>query len=506
MRDLMLALLLLMMSAAAWAQAPTVSAVVNGASFDARLSPGVIAAILGKGFSTTASANTVLVGGQAAAVLFAAAAQLSVQFPYNLPNGPAALTVSAGGQTSTAFNTTIDSYAPGLLTANSSGSGLGTFLDANSQRVTTSSPAQPGKVAVAFAVGLGATNPAVAAGNGPAAPAPCVVTPTITVGGKAASVPFCGLVNAPGVYQLNFTVPPDVTAGDQEVIVSIGGKQSQPKVTLPTTMGIPSISGARNGATFQLKDSTHGAAPNSFISLYATNLGNTDALQNLFPATTFQGVSVLFNGKAAPLYNVIGSANQINLVTPSELPETGTVSVTIQNSIGPSQTFSLTMAPLDVGIFRIGDPSNAKRNNGAVLIANTAWRVMPASMATAIGFPSCAGAATKDCGQPASVGDNLQMYFTGGGKATPNGDPTKLPLATGSVAPADGSVVYKTVVQPTVTIGGVNAPVQFSGIAPGTAAEYQLNVAIPAGVQPGDDVPVVVTMGASSDTVTIAVK
>jgi uncharacterized protein (TIGR03437 family) len=74
------------------------------------------------------------------------------------------------------------------------------------------------------------------------------------------------------------------------------------------------------------------------------------------------------------------------------------------------------------------------------------------------------------------------------------------------VAPADGSVVYQTVLKPAITIGGLPATVGFSGIAPGTASEYQINTTIPTGVTPGDDVPIVITIGSSTDTVTIAVK
>jgi uncharacterized protein (TIGR03437 family) len=165
------------------------------------------------------------------------------------------------------------------------------------------------------------------------------------------------------------------------------------------------------------------------------------------------------------------------------------------------------MAPTDVGIFSLPDPSNSKRRNGAVLTANTAWRVMPASTASALGLPACTGLpASALCGQPAAVGDAIQIYFTGGGKATPNGDPTKSPLATGSVAPADGSVIYQTVLKPTLTIGGVTAQVLFSGIAPGNAGLYQVNAVIPAGVASGDEVPMVLTFGATSDAATIAVK
>ena len=75
------------------------------------------------------------------------------------------------------------------------------------------------------------------------------------------------------------------------------------------------------------------------------------------------------------------------------------------------------------------------------------------------------------------------------------------------VAPADGSVLYKTLQTPVVTIGGMPAVVSFSGIAPGNAGQYQINVAIPSGVAPGDSVPLKVSMqDGSSDTVTIAVQ
>jgi uncharacterized protein (TIGR03437 family) len=93
------------------------------------------------------------------------------------------------------------------------------------------------------------------------------------------------------------------------------------------------------------------------------------------------------------------------------------------------------------------------------------------------------------------------------GKATPNGDPNGKVLPTGSLAPADGSVLYKTVQTPSVTVGGIPADVSFSGIAPGSAGQYQINLTIPAGIQPSDSVPLTVTMpDGSTDTVTIAVQ
>jgi uncharacterized protein (TIGR03437 family) len=142
-----------------------------------------------------------------------------------------------------------------------------------------------------------------------------------------------------------------------------------------------------------------------------------------------------------------------------------------------------------------------------VLLQNTYWFAMPASLAPSYNLGPCTGLpAGSPCGQPAQPGDNIVIYLTGGGLATPNGAPNGKPVPTGSVAPLDGSVIYQTVVTPTLTIGGIAAPVGFSGIAPGTASEYQINTTIPAGVQSGDDIPIVITMGSSTDTVTLAVK
>jgi uncharacterized protein (TIGR03437 family) len=142
------------------------------------------------------------------------------------------------------------------------------------------------------------------------------------------------------------------------------------------------------------------------------------------------------------------------------------------------------------------------------LIPNTAWLAMPLSMARAMGIPDdCSGIGKgTTCAQPPRVGDFVQIFVTGLGRATPNGDPAGKPLATGVIAPENGNPLYKTVETPTVLIGGVPATVQFSGIAPGYAGLYQINAQIPAGVQPGDEVPVQVSMpGSVTDMATIAV-
>jgi uncharacterized protein (TIGR03437 family) len=75
------------------------------------------------------------------------------------------------------------------------------------------------------------------------------------------------------------------------------------------------------------------------------------------------------------------------------------------------------------------------------------------------------------------------------------------------VAPINGNPLYLTVTKPAVTIGGAAATVLFSGLAPGNAGLYQIDVTIPAGVSNGDN-PVIVTLGGtgSSDTASIPIK
>jgi uncharacterized protein (TIGR03437 family) len=58
-----------------------------------------------------------------------------------------------------------------------------------------------------------------------------------------------------------------------------------------------------------------------------------------------------------------------------------------------------------------------------------------------------------------------------------------------------------------VTIGGVQARVIFSGLAPDAVGEYQIDVVVPSGVQSGSAIPVVISIGGVlSNSVTIALQ
>ena len=463
----------------------TITAVVNAASLDSRLSPGAAAIV--KGNDLASAAPSALVGGKQAQVVSAGASQWNIVIPLDAAIGPAGVQVG----TASPFNITLAQYAPALYSADGSGTGTAAATHASGGAISAASAAVPGENIVLTATGIGAVD-----GNG------AVLAPlAATIGGTGATVVSSALTTN-GVYQVSVQLPVTLPAGTQPVSLSIGDAASNP-VTVPVAATGPTIGSIVNAANLQAR----GAAPNSFVDIQVTNLGSQHDSGNVFPDTVFEGVSVLFKGVPAPLYYVSSSRAQITLVLPSELPTSGTVDVQVQSPTGSSRPFALSMAPADVGLYRVSDPSNANRINGDVHFANSAGRVMPAAMGAALNLPPCGDVDLfTACGQPAKVGDGIVILLTGLGLATPNGDPNGQPLPTGTLVPADGSVTYQTVDTPVVTIGGVPAQVSSSVIAPGNAGLYLIATVVPDGVAPGDDVSVAVTMpNGSSDTVTIAV-
>ena len=78
-------------------------------------------------------------------------------------------------------------------------------------------------------------------------------------------------------------------------------------------------------------------------------------------------------------------------------------------------------------------------------------------------------------------------------------------MDAGEAAPS--SPLSTTVNQVSVSIGGVDAQALFSGLAPNFTGLYPINAVVPEGVQPGNDVPVILDVaGQSSPPVTMAVQ
>ncbi len=522
------AILLFTFSASAFAQAPTVTAVVNGASFGTQLCPGLEVTIYGTNFGTNAANVSVTVGGVAGYIIPSSAfnTQVDAQLPFNIGTGPTTLVVrvSSGSNTvsSAPFNITISAVSPYFNTQSAAGSGLGGFFEnSTGEIVTLAAPANPGDNILAVAVGLGPTSPA--SPIGPATGTNSVPTlPTITVGGVNANVTFAGITKGAigdGLYQVNFTVPSGIQ-GTQNVVITLDGVSStsvaSPQVAGPVTIPIAGVSSVVNSGSFAAPGT---ASPGSIFTVFANNIGMTNnVLNGLFPDTFSNGVQVTFtsseNTTLAPLFAVVGNPGsgnpqQINLQIPANLPISGTVNVQLQTSTTNYPFYTLNMVPANPGFFRITDPKNASLINIVAQFTNTAWLVLPTSTTTNIGLSACTAttAVASVCGQPANIGDNLTLYATGLGLATPNGDPNGAPLSTGEIPPISGNPLYETPTMPVVTIGGIPAKVLFSGLSPGSAGEYEVIVTIPAGVTSGDQIPVSLSiLGATDSSTTISIQ
>ncbi len=93
--------------------------------------------------------------------------------------------------------------------------------------------------------------------------------------------------------------------------------------------------------------------------------------------------------------------------------------------------------------------------------------------------------ALANTANPAKPGETVLIYCTG--------------LGAVESPPEDGAAGngQKTTATPQVTIGGVNAMVSFSGLAPGFVGLYQVNAAVPLGLKAGNQ-SVMISVGKSS--------
>lgn len=216
-------------------------------------------------------------------------------------------------------------------------------------------------------------------------------------------------------------------------------------------------------------------APGSIAAVFGNFLLPSPVVAPRVPLpTSLSQFSMQFSGSAAaPLF--FASALQANIQIPWELagqPQ-ATLTATMNGQASAPQTVAL--APFAPAIFSMNATGSGQ---GAVL--DSSYHLVDAS-------------------NPATAGSTFVLiYCTGLGAVTNR-------PASGAAAPF--SPLAETTTPPSVTIGGAAAEVFFSGLAPGSVGEYQVNARVPANAATGNAAPVVISMaGVASNTVTIAVR
>ena len=261
------------------------------------------------------------------------------------------------------------------------------------------------------------------------------------------------------------------TVVEGQVKVQSQGSGDSIHVPYWVTFVVPEVNagGVVNGADFQ---GDAGLAPGSIVSIFGVALASTTAGAAALPLPAELGGSrVELDGVPMPLF--FSSVGQVNAQIPFELAPNATVFGTVRVDGIRSQPFQVPLSAFNPALFSLSEdglgPGAILHANGALVSADNA----------------------------AQAGETVLLFGTGLGTVTN-------PPDTGQAASANP--LSKTMTTPTVTIGGREAPVEFSGLAPNFVGLYQVNVVIPSGLPPGEH-PVQLTIGGvSGNAVTISVR
>lgn len=219
---------------------------------------------------------------------------------------------------------------------------------------------------------------------------------------------------------------------------------------------VVNLGGVVNGAGFF----TAPVSPGQFISIFGSNLASSPMTATLPYPTELNGTQVWLNGTPLPLQFV--SSQQINAVVPYAIPINSIQELLVEQGGVYALPETVVVAGSSPAIFTIGQVG---QEAGAVLEVN---------------------------------GTALEIFCTGLGAV--NGD-----IADGAAAPS--SPPAGTVNAVSATVGGMPAQVLFSGLTPGFAGLYQVNVSIPPGIPSGSTVPVVISAsGVSSPPVSVTIQ
>jgi uncharacterized protein (TIGR03437 family) len=237
--------------------APFITGVVNGASFQPGFESGSWVTIQGVNLSNTNPGRTwtaseivngslptsldntsVTIDGKRAFVYYISPTQLNVQAPTDSATGSVAVVVTNNGLTSTPYSAQISTYSPAFFLYSGTNYAIATNLNyslvGNPNAIPGTISAHPGDLLILWATGFGPTSPPTPAGI-EVTGAPSVATPpTITVGGVPASLVGTPVLSpgSAGLYQVAIQLPSTVPTGVVSLQAAVGGVVSPVGVSL----------------------------------------------------------------------------------------------------------------------------------------------------------------------------------------------------------------------------------------------------------------------------------
>jgi uncharacterized protein (TIGR03437 family) len=235
---------------------PNITAVLNGASFQAGFEAGSWVTIKGTNLANTNPGRiwrtdevvngvlptsldgvSVTIDGLAAYVYYISPTQINVQAPSDSSQGQVNVVVKNNGTVSAAFPATLQPFAPAFFLYTLTPYAIATrypdnALVGNPSVIPGTVAAKPGDVLIFWATGFGPTDPPTPAGIAVTG-APKATLPSISVGGVPVTTIYAVLSpGSAGLYQIAVQLPASLPAGIAVVQASIGGVQSPGGVNL----------------------------------------------------------------------------------------------------------------------------------------------------------------------------------------------------------------------------------------------------------------------------------
>jgi uncharacterized protein (TIGR03437 family) len=297
-----------------------------------------------------------------------------------------------------------------------------------------------------FSAGVGQSFDSISTGTAP-----------ITAGATYSDPYYNYTIGANGNYRIGF----GIAAGGPGVDIAVAAPCTDPQACFTGSGVFLNPAGVLNSASYA--PFTSGVAPGELLVLKGTGLapnariGAGDiATSSTFP-NTLNGVQVLIDGIAAPLYYV--ESTQIAAIVPYAASGFPFATIQVNNNGSLSSIITEFVNPGAPGVFTI--PADG--------VGLAAAEHLDGSLITEK--------------SPAQPGESISVYLTGLGAVFP-------PLA-GDGQPGASPAFNKTVNTINAVIDGPTAStaasVLYSGLAPTLTGLYQVNLTIPSGVTAGDN-------------------
>jgi uncharacterized protein (TIGR03437 family) len=260
------------------------------------------------------------------------------------------------------------------------------------------------------------------------------------------------------------------SGGDKDTLYFTAGPGGQKHGVLGSISANPNAVSVVNAA-----EVGGGIAPNTFVSIYGTDLAATKrtwttqdfGTTGTALPTSLDGVSVMVNGE--PAYISYISPVQINLLTPTDMTTIGRVTVQVSNGTLTSSTVNVPVQVTAPSFFLF---------DAAGHVAATHANNTPIGTAT-----------STPPGTPAAPGELIILYGSGFGATIP-------PTVNGQLQTVPALMAQYPVIQ----FNNVSGNIVWGGLS--ATGLYQFNLTVPTSTEDGDVSVTAMTAGGINSPIT----